>query len=303
MTARPLLPPQDFPQVRVGDIELTFDRRGSRDAPAILLIMGLAMPMLGWPDEMCDALVAEGFQVIRFDNRDAGRSSRVGTFQPSLAKVALRKLSGLAVNAPYTLSDMAADATGLLDHLAINRAHIVGASMGGMIAQRLALEHADRALSLTSIMSTTNQLRYGLPRSAVLKLLGRKPENSESARLAWSMRFWRTISSPGDPPSDDEMAADLTRWFQHAPDLSGDRRQLAAILAEKPRHHQLRELDTPTLVIHGLDDPLIDYRAGLATARAVRGARFAGLAGMGHDLRPRYLEPIVRLIADHARTA
>ncbi|MEM9304933.1 MAG: alpha/beta hydrolase [Pseudomonadota bacterium] len=292
-----------MPQVAVNGVELTWERLGRSEDPAVLLIMGFSMQMTAWPTEFCDALVAAGLQVIRFDNRDIGLSSRLGHLgRPDVQRLAAARTFGLPVRSPYGIIDMANDAAALLTEIGVDRAHIVGASMGGMIAQHFAHAHPQRTLSLTSIMSTTSQLRYAFPKWSLMKLmLAPAPAPNLEARIAYGLEFWRAVGSPGDRASDAELIADIRSWFERSPDLSGRSRQLAAVIAERSRVRLLGRIDAPALVVHGTDDPLIPCAAGRATARALQRAKFLPLDGMGHDLRPRYTEIIARELTDLAR--
>lgn len=291
-----------MPRVALGPVELEYDTLGDRDAPAILLIMGFSMQMTAWPESFRQRLADAGFRVIRFDNRDIGLSSRLNRLGfPSVPRAIVRRSLGLPVNPPYRLVDMAVDAVALLNHLGVDRAHVVGASMGGMIAQWLAIEFPDRVVSLCSIMSTTGQLRYGWPRPRVLRLLLHRPGPALGDRVRHGIAFWQAVGSPGDMPTEPELRAEITAFYERSSDLSGFDRQLCAILAERSRVPRLGELRIPALVIHGDADPLIRPAAGRATARAIPGARFEQLQGMGHDLRPAYLGPLSDHIIGHAR--
>jgi pimeloyl-ACP methyl ester carboxylesterase len=287
-----------MPHAAVNGIELAWDRFGRDTDPALLLIMGFSMQMTAWPEAFCERLAAGGLQVIRFDNRDIGLSSRLTHLgEPNVRRMAFSRLWGFPQNPPYRIADMADDAVGLLDVLGIERAHVVGASMGGMIAQRLAIHHPQRVRTLTSIMSTTGQLRYAMPQPSLMQMmLAPPPAPDLEARIRYGVAFWRAVSSPGDPPTEDELIRDIRAWFERSPDLSGRTRQLAAILAEPSRARELRRVECPALVVHGEDDPLIPCAAGRATARALPRGRFLPLAGMGHDLRPGYLETMAREI-------
>ncbi|MDP1618284.1 alpha/beta fold hydrolase [Phenylobacterium sp.] len=278
-----------MPRAAVNGIEIEYETFGPGDAPAVLLINGLGSQMTRWPVPFCDKLVARGYRAIRFDNRDVGRST---WFQ-----------SGDR----YTLSDMAADAAGLLDHLKIDKAHIVGVSMGGMIAQTFAIEHPDRALSLTSIMSAT-----GAPGSmdstpeaaAVLTQVAPDPTVDEEAFVAHGMKNARTIGSPAYPWTDEALRERVLSEMRRAYNPKGVQRQRGAIGASGDRTEKLAKLDIPTVVLHGEVDPLIPKAGGEATARAIPGAELRIIPGMGHDLPEALYDTIIDAIvaaADRAR--
>lgn len=296
--------PKTSPErARANGIELCWDSFGAVGAPPLLLIMGLASQMIAWPDEFC-ALVAErGFRVVRFDNRDIGLSTRFDSAGiPDIGAALTAAMQGKPVDAPYRLSDMAADAFGLLDALGIARAHVVGASMGGYIAQALAIRRPDRVLSLTSIMSTPSVEVGRATRDAQVVLLA-PPATSRDAAAQRAVEVMRVIGSP-DYPFDEQEVVDLARqtYDRHA-DPRGVLRQLAAIVVSSDRTDALRGLRVPTLVIHGEADPLVQLEGGKATAAAIPGARLLTFPGMGHDLPRALWPPIVAAIADLARDA
>ncbi len=284
---------------QVGEIELAYETIGDPDDPALLLVMGLGMQLIHWDLALCEELAHRGFRVIRFDNRDAGRSTQIDAPVPNLARV----LAGRRVRAPYLLDDMAADAFGLLDHLGIERAHVVGASLGGMIAQSMAIARPERVLSLASIMSTTGNRRVGVPRPRALGVLLRPAPRTREAYIEYSVRIFRVIGSPGFETDEARLRDAATAAFDRGTHPAGTGRQLAAVMASGDRTARLRELGVPTLVIHGRDDPLIPFRAGVATARAVPGAELLPIAGMGHDL-PRQVWPqVIDAVAVNSRRA
>jgi len=273
----------------VGEVTLCYETFGPEDAPALLLVMGLGSQMLLWEEEFCAALVARGSRVIRFDNRDVGRSTVLHEAPaPTLRQLLARDRHAAA----YSLDDMAADAVGLLDHLGIERADVVGASMGGMIAQLLAINQPSRVRSLTSIMSSTGRPWVGLPKARMVRLLLRR---ARSDREGFIEDFSATLRAIGSRtyPSDAGLLRELAaRCWERGYHPAGTARQLAAIMTAWDRTDALRRLRQPTLVIHGREDPLIRPSGGRATARAIPGARLVMLAGMGHDL-PRPLWPLV----------
>ena len=269
-------------------IEIAYEQIGDRDAPPLLLVMGLGMQLIHWDLELCEVLAERGFRVIRFDNRDAGLSTKIDSPPPPV----MRAMAGIGPRAPYLLSDMAADAFGLLDRLGIERAHVAGASMGGMIAQTMAIERPERVLSLTSIMSTTGDRRSGLPKLRVLSVLMRRAPAGRDAYVEHFVRVFRMIGSPAYPPDEARAREVAAATYDRGHHPAGTARQIAAIMASGDRTARLRELHVPATVIHGTDDPLVPFRGGLATARAIPGAELVAIPGMGHDL-PRELWPRV----------
>ncbi len=267
-------------------IEIAYETIGDPSDPPLLLIMGLGMQLIHWDVELCEQLAERGFQVIRYDNRDSGHSTHVQAPVPPLG----RAMAGLRIDTPYLLSDMAADAAGLLDALGHERAHVVGASMGGMIAQELAIAHPGRVATLTSIMSNTGARRVSFPKPRAWRvLLGRAPRDREGY-IAQSVNVFRLIGSPGFPTDEERLRAVAAIAYERDRDPRGSGRQLGAILASGDRTGALRGLDVPTVVMHGTSDPLVPYRGGVATARAIPGAELITIPGMGHDL-PREVWP------------
>lgn len=273
-----------------GGIELCFDTFGERDDPALLLIMGLGGPMNWWAPELCRLFATRGFFVIRYDNRDVGKSTKLygqGGRRADVVKTFLRA----RVATPYTLSDMAADGVGLLDHLHIDKAHVTGVSMGGMIAQTLAIEHPDRVLSLVSIMSTTGRRSVGWQDPRLLpQLIGGGPV-TRAEYIERSVDSWAAIGSPDYPMSPQETKARAAETYDRGISSSGVLRQMQAVLAQPDRSKALRKLDIPAAVIHGTRDRLVHMSGGRATASAIPNAELVLIPGMGHDL-PRDLWPI-----------
>jgi pimeloyl-ACP methyl ester carboxylesterase len=281
-------------------IEIAYQTFGDPADPTMLLIMGLATQMLGWNEEFCELLAAHGFQVVRFDNRDVGRSTKIegGPRADVLAAAA-----GDASSASYTLSDMAADASGLLDHMGVEAAHVVGASQGGMIGQTLAIERPERVLSLTSIMSTTGDPAVGQPHPEALPALLTPAPADREGFIEFVVRTWAVIGSPGFDADEDALRKLAGASYDRGIHPAGTVRQLLAILASGDRTAALRTLSLPTVVIHGTDDPLIDVSGGKATAAAIPGTELVLIEGMGHDL-PRQLWPrLVDLIVANAERA
>jgi pimeloyl-ACP methyl ester carboxylesterase len=283
------------PDVLSNGIRLRYETLGGDDDPALLLIMGLGAQLIDWPQEFCERLAGRGLRVIRFDNRDAGLSdgfAHLGV--PDVRAI----LGGDATTVPYLLADLAADAAGLLDALGIARAHVTGLSLGGMIAQQLAIDHPDRVASLCSIMSTTGDRAVGRPTPEAAALLGMPPAANRDAAVANSMASARIIGSPGFPATEEELLTRARAKYDRAYNPLGTLRQYAAALGSPDRTAALRGVTAPTVVIHGEDDPLIAVSGGRATADAVPGAELLVIAGMGHDLPravwPRIVDAIVR---------
>jgi pimeloyl-ACP methyl ester carboxylesterase len=281
-------------------IEIVYQAFGDPADPTMLLVMGLGVQMLGWDERFCELLAARGFHVVRFDNRDVGRSTKISA-GPRANVVAA--FSGDLSSASYTLSDMAADSAGLLDHLGVEAAHLVGASQGGMIGQTLAIERPGRVLSLTSIMSTTGNPSVGQPHPEALPALLTRPPADREGFADFVVRAWAVIGSPGFEADEDAMRERARASYDRGLDPDGTARQLVAILASGDRTEALGGVDLPTVVIHGTDDSLIDVSGGKATAAAIPGAELVLIEGMGHDL-PRQLWPrLVDLIVANAERA
>lgn len=284
---------------RVGEIELCYESFGDPADPTMLLIMGLGTQMVAWREELCEQLAGHGFRVVRFDNRDIGRSSRIDAAPPRLRHLLLRSRRAGA----YTIDDMADDAAGLLDCLDVERAHVVGASMGGMIAQTLAIEHPERVRSLVSMMSTTGSRWVGLPAFKALGvLLGPAPRNREAA-IERALKTFGVIGSPGYPFDPERLRHFAGLAYDRGHSSAGVARQLHAIVASGDRTAGLRGVRAPTTVIHGDGDVLVRPSGGRATARAVAGARLKLIEGMGHDLPPELWETFVTEIAGTAARA
>ncbi len=291
-------------RVTANGIEIEYDEHGPRDAPPLLLVMGLGAQLVRWPMAMVEGLVRRGFRVIRFDNRDVGLSTKFDHLPvPNIVWTAAAARIGLSPAVPYTLADMALDAVGLLDALGIEAAHVVGASMGGMIAQLIAADHPARVRSLTSIMSTTGHPALSRPTMRCTAMLLRHPRGDDlEAIVAHGVAAARMIG--GSFPMEDAFMAERIRTeTQRNRHPAGFLRQMAAIVADGDRTRRLARIAAPTLVIHGTADPLVPVAGGRATARAIPGARLMEVAGMGHTLPPQVLPRIVDAIACHARGA
>ncbi len=282
-------------------IALEYAETGPRDAPVILLIMGLGMQLVAWPNALCEGLAARGFRVVRFDNRDVGLSTRMPPARPvATAAIMARAFMGLPVRPPYTLDDMARDTVGLMDALQIAKAHIVGASMGGMIAQIIAVDHPERVKSLTSIMSSPSPL---MPRPKVLRALLRPRPRSKELAIHRMIEFFRLVGGSGYPPTDAELRARTEGAVRRSYRPDAFTRQLLAIQTAPSRARMLRRVRAPTLVLHGDEDPLVPLRGGVDTAASIAGARLRIVPGMGHFLPEALVPLLVDEIAGHCLKA
>lgn len=285
------------------DIELCYQTFGSPDGHPLLLVMGLGGPMTWWDDALCESLAGAGFHVARFDNRDVGRSSRARG--AVTRRMLVRAFTGLPTRTPYPLGAMAEDAFGLMDHLGWESAHVVGASMGGMIVQTMAISQPERVRSLTSIMSTTGRRTVGWQHPSLARtLLSRRP--GRDGYIQASVATWRIIGSPGFPMDPEENARRAGETFDRGISESGTLRQMAAIITQPDRTAALRALRAPTLVIHGLADKMVHVSGGRATANAVPGAELLLIDGMGHDLPAPLYETFtraIRRVADRGEAA
>jgi pimeloyl-ACP methyl ester carboxylesterase len=281
----------------VNDVELCYETFGDPADPAMLLIMGLATQMVGWHDDFCEQLAARGFFAVRFDNRDIGRSQAMDYPVPTLKQLLLRDKRA----AGYTLEHMAQDGSGLLDHLGIERAHIAGVSMGGMIAQTMAARRPERVLSLASMLSNTGALWSGQPSPRLYPVLLKKPPRDRAAYIDHAAWVFSKIGSPDFLQND--LRAMAATSYDRGLNPAGSMRQLAAIIASGDRTALLRTITAPTVVIHGTKDKLVPTSGGKATAKAIPGARLVLIKGMGHDL-PRGAWPrMLDALADNAARA
>jgi pimeloyl-ACP methyl ester carboxylesterase len=297
-------------KIRANNMDIEVQDSAERDPvhatrPAVLLVMGLGMQLTAWPPEMVAALEDAGFRVVCFDNRDVGLSTALDALgKPNLLWASLKYKLGMVPAAPYTLEDMASDALGVLDGLQIQQAHVVGVSMGGMIAQRIALAAPQRVLSLTSIMSSSGA--RGLPQAApqvMQAMLSRPSGTSIDAVVAHSVRLFQAIGSPAYPTPEAELRARVVASVQRSLRPAGTLRQMMAIVADFGRAALLGRITSPTLVIHGRADPLVPFACGEDTARRIPGARLVAIEGMGHDLPPEPVRQVLAALIPHLKAA
>ncbi|MGM1060259.1 alpha/beta fold hydrolase [Saccharothrix sp. Mg75] len=289
-----------MPRAKSNGIELEHDTFGDPSDPTLVLVMGLRAQMTAWDERLCGLLAAEGFHVVRFDNRDSGLSTQLDHLPvPDFAAIA----GGDRSTVPYLLSDMADDLVGLLDHLGVERAHVVGASMGGMIAQQAAIGHPERLLSLTSIMSTTGNPAVGQATPEARAVLVRPPATSREEAIENAVAGWRVFGSPGAEGDEEAVRARAAAAFDRAFRPAGGARQMAAIIASPDRTAGLQGVRLPTLVVHGMDDALVGPSGGQATAAAVPDSELLLVDGMGHDLPPAIWPTLVRGVRRNADRA
>ena len=290
--------------VQANGITIEYAETGPSDAPVILLVMGLGMQLIAWPESFCEGLATRCFRVVRFDNRDAGLSTGMPS-AGSLATSAMmaRAFLGLPVRPPYTLNDMARDTVGLMDTLGIGEAHVVGASMGGMIAQIVAIEHPERVKSLTSIMSTSGDRALPGPKGQVLRALLRPRPRDKALAVRRHMEMFRLIGGSGYPPTEAELRARVERAVRRSYRPDGFARQLIAIQTAPSWVLKLRGIRAPTLVLHGSHDPLVPLAGGEDTAANIPGARLRIIPGMGHFLPEALIPLLVDEIAGHCLKA
>ena len=284
-------------------LRFAYEEFGNVDNPVILLIMGLGTQMIAWPDTFCEDLASRGYRVIRFDNRDIGLSEKIKLKKSlSIPKLLLKSRFGMKFDVPYTLHDMATDTAALLDTLEIKNAHIVGASMGGMIAQLIAAQYPSHCRSLTSIMSTTGNRALPTTNLKVTRQLINRPKSgTEAARVAYSMKTHRMIGSPDFPAEEEDLRTRIQRTIRRSYYPTGYLNQLAAIMHNGDRRHLLKTITTPTLVIHGKADILVPVEGGIDTAKNINGAELKLIEGMGHDLPKQLLPKLARMISQHVK--
>ena len=283
---------------RNDDVEIFYETFGARDDPPLLLVNGLGSQSINYRSELCERFASSGLFVIRYDNRDVGRSTKFAGATSDVAAAVRALAAGRSAEAPYLLSDMAADGLAVLDDLAIGRAHVMGASMGGMIVQTMAIGHPERILTLTSLMSTTGDPDVGQPTPEARRLLLAPPPVDRDSYVAAQLAAATAWGSPAcfDP---ERLTANAVEAFDRCFDPAGTARQLMAVLASGSRTEDLRGLRLPTLVVHGDADNLIDPSGGQRTAEVVPGARFVLVEGLGHDYPPQYWDRLVGLVSSH----
>ena len=289
-----------MPRARLADVEIEYDTFGERSGRPLVLVMGLGAQMILWDERFCEDLAARGHFVVRFDNRDVGLSTKLDRHgEPDVFEIMGRLMSGDEVDAPYGLSEMAADVAGLLDALELDSAHVAGASLGGMIAQTLAIEAPSRVRSLCSMLSSTGDPDLPAARpEAAAALLAPRPADLDG-NLERVVSLFRVIGSPGFPFDEEWIRERERRAYERDHHPAGSLRQLVALLTATSRRDALREVRVPALVVHGDADPLVPLEAGVATARAIPGAELLVIEGMGHDFPrpvwPRIVDAVTRL--------
>jgi len=294
------IPHSDSAIAKANGIEIVYDMFGNPDKPPVLLIVGLGQQMIAWDEEFCAQIAARGYRVIRFDNRDTGLSTKLDEAGvPNMAVVFEAMVEGKPVDSPYSLLDMADDAVGLLDTLGIESAHVVGESMGGMIAQRMVIHHADRVRTLTSIMSSTGEPGLPPPTPEAMDILANRPPTDREGYIEDYVERWRVLNGQG-LPYDEEASRELaTRTFDRGLNLPGFARQLTAIIADGSRKQTLKSVTVPTLVIHGDADPLVPVECGIDTANSVPGSELLVIEGMGHTFPRQVWAQVIDAIVHH----
>ena len=289
-----------MPRVKFDDLELEYDAFGDPADPVLVLVMGLGAQMTNWDPRLCELLAAQGFHVVRFDNRDVGLSTALDHLPaPDFAALA----AGDTSSAPYLMSDMAADVVGLLDGLGVERAHLVGASMGGMIVQQVVIDHPERVLSLCSIMSTTGDRAVGRGKPEIVGALGQTGADTREAAIEQRLALSHLTRSPGFPFDEDAARERIAASYDRSNRPLSTLRQLVAIMASPDRTAGLREVTVPTVVIHGAEDPLVDRTGGEATAAAIPDAELVIVDGMAHDLPLDVWPTIVEAVTANAKRA
>jgi pimeloyl-ACP methyl ester carboxylesterase len=287
------------PYAHHDSVDIYYETFGNPEAPALLLINGLGSQCTNYSPEWCERFVARGFFTIRFDNRDVGLSTKFDHVRPHMSAVITALSEGRQPDVPYRLTDMAGDAVAVLDALDIERAHVMGVSMGGMIVQQLAIEHADRLLSMTSVMSSTGDRDVGQSSPEAFAILTGPPATDRDSAIARALAGARTFGSPAH--YDEERVTRVAgEAFDRCFNPAGVARQMVAVVASGPRSDALRSVKVPALVMHGDADTLVDISGGRRTAECIEGARFEVLEGMGHDYPPAYWDRWVDLVAEHA---
>jgi pimeloyl-ACP methyl ester carboxylesterase len=279
-------------------ITLCYQTVGDPRDPPMLLIMGIGSQMIGWPDGFCELMAERSFFVVRFDNRDSGRSTSLDVLGlPSVTAAFQKRLDA----PPYLFTDMADDCAGLLAALGIRAAHVVGASLGGFVAQTLTIEQPDRVLSLASVMSSTGSAQVGQPTPAAMEALMTRPPDDRDGYVETIAEIRGVIGSTGFDQDTDWIRETAGRAFDRGVNPAGTQRQLVASICSGTRHDRLGEITAPTVVLHGTVDPLIDKSGGVATAEAIPGAELVLIDGWGHDLPPGVWERVADAITTNAR--
>ena len=290
-------------QVKANGLSIEVDDQGPREAPVVMLIMGLGMQLIAWPQPLVQALLKRGFRVVRFDNRDIGLSQgfdHAGV--PNMALAGLRHMLRLPLRTPYTLNDMAQDALGVLDALGIQQAHVCGASMGGMIAPHLSASSPERVASLTLVMTTSGARSLPQPPWAVRRKLMSRPKGSgANDAVNWIVNVMRVIGSPQYPPDEQALRERALASVQRAWHPAGSARQMLAIVADPDRTPLLSRITAPTRIVHGTEDPLVPVACGDQLAQHIAHAQTDFIPGMGHDLPEALLERFAQGIADNAK--
>ena len=291
-------------KIKANGIDIEVEDTGG-SGPVVVLIMGLGMQLVAWPLQLVDALVAAGYRVIRHDNRDIGLSQKFDDKGvPNLLWESIKLKLGVTLRPPYSLNDMALDTVGVIDTLGIAQAHIVGASMGGMIAQRVALAAPQRVLSLTSIMSTSGAKGLPTPKPAIIRALMASPKGRErEAIMKHYVELLRVIGSPAYPMEESQVRERIMAGLNRSYAPMGTLRQMVAIAADTGRAKELSGVSTPTLVIHGRADPLVPFACGQDTAKRIPGARLFAIDGMGHDLPPEVIDLMLPSMLEHLHTS
>ena len=291
-------------KIKANGIDIEVEDTGGT-GPVVVLIMGLGMQLVAWPLQLVDALVAAGYRVIRHDNRDIGLSQKFDDKGvPNLLWESIKLKLGVTLRPPYSLNDMALDTVGVIDTLGIAQAHIVGASMGGMIAQRVALAAPQRVLSLTSIMSTSGAKGLPTPKPAIIRALMASPKGRErEAIMKHYVELLRVIGSPAYPMEESQVRERIMAGLNRSYAPMGTLRQMEAIAADTGRAKELSGVSTPTLVIHGRADPLVPFACGQDTAKRIPGARLFAIDGMGHDLPPEVIDLMLPSMLEHLHTS
>ncbi|MBV9420659.1 MAG: alpha/beta fold hydrolase [Alphaproteobacteria bacterium] len=292
-------------QIKANGINLEYDVHGPENGEPVLLIMGLGAQMTRWPAEFIAEFTRRGYRVIRFDNRDVGLSHKFHDAGPGdIAAIMAARMQGKSVTAAYNVDDMANDAVGLLDALGIKKAHIVGASMGGMIAQMVAAQHPEKTLSLTSIMSSTGNPGLPSAKPEAMAILMNRPESEDVEYLAGrAVTSARTIGSPGYPAAEADIRARFHEDYKRSYYPIGVTRQMAAVMASGDRREALKKIKAPTVVVHGVDDALVPVEGGRDTVANIAGATIVEIPGMGHDLPPALYKQVVDAFESVAKKA